>query len=148
MSSICSSRVAGGAALFRVLLSMTGVDQEVLISHRRQGGGFCWLDEVETFLRPSGLRVCRVHTRAEAICRVERGGLAAAVVIGDGRHIDGLSLLRVIRSIDVDLPCWLVTDDPRRATLEAALSLRVMSVFAHPVEVGDLTSALERLLVN
>lgn len=128
--------------------SMTGVDRDVLISHRLQGGGLRWLNEVDTGLRPTGLRVCRVHTRAETICRVEHGGLAGAVVIADGRQIEGLSLLRTIRSIDRDLPCWLVTDDTRRATLEAALALRVMSVFTHPVRVEDLTLALTRLLVN
>lgn len=127
---------------------MTGVDRDVLISHRLQGGETRWLNEVDTGLRPTGLRVCRVHTRAETICRVEHGGLAGAVVIADGRQIEGLSLLRTIRSIDRDLPCWLVTDDTRRATLEAALALRVMSVFTHPVRVQDLTLALTKLLVN
>ncbi len=127
---------------------MTGVDRDVLISHRLQGGEIRWLNDVDTGLRPTGLRVCRVHTRAETICRVEHGGLAGAVVIADGRQIEGLSLLRTIRSIDRDLPCWLVTDDARRATLEAALALRVMSVFTHPVRVEDLTLALTKLLVN
>ena len=82
------------------------------------------------------------------MCRVERGGWGGAVVIAGGRQSEGLSVLRAIRSIDRDLPCWLVTDDARRATLEAALALRVMSVFTHPVRVQDLTLALTKLLVN
>ncbi len=59
-----------------------------------------------------------------------------------------LSLLRVIRSIDDELPCWLVTPDPCRRTLQAASSLRVTGVMGYPIEVQELTLALRKLLVN
>lgn len=107
-----------------------------------------WYDRIDAVLQPCGLELCRTHTRVETIARVELGGLAAAVLVADDRHIDGLSLLRTIRSIDAGLPCWLVTEDTTRHTLEAALALKVMSVITHPTGASELGLAIQRLMVD
>ena len=85
--------------------------------------------------------MCRAHTGPDTILRVEQGGLGAAVICADHARIDGLSVLRIIRSIDMELPCWLVTKDTTRQTLQTALSLRVTSVVTHPDRVSALTLA-------
>jgi len=122
--------------------------REVLFSHDVLGRGTRWLFEIEDRLRPTGLVVSRADTGQETFRRVERGGLAAAVLIADAVGIDGLSILRVIRTIDQGLPCWLVTGDTTRRTLEAALSLGVTSVMSPPVEVERLTLSLKRTLIR
>ncbi|MFQ5462169.1 MAG: hypothetical protein ACE5E5_06025 [Phycisphaerae bacterium] len=94
------------------------------------------------------LTVCRTHTGKDTIARVEQGGLSAAVVCGDDVGMDGLSVLRIIRSIDDVLPCWLVTTRPSRQVLEAALALRVTSVITHPLDEEDLLGALRRVLMD
>ena len=116
--------------------------RRVLVSHGLRAEGRRWLREVDDLFRPSGFVVCRAHSGPETIRRVEEGGLAGAVLIEDRPLIDGLSLLRIIRSIDLRLPCWLVTEHATRRTLEAALSLRVVSVMTPPVDVGEFTRAM------
>ena len=120
----------------------------MLFSHGLFCAGSRWLGEVEEGLRPSGLVVCRAHSGPDTIRRVEQGGLGAAVLIADRTQIDGLSILRVIRSIDAELPCWLVTPEATRQLLEAALSLQVTSVLTQPVEVNRLTLALKKVLID
>lgn len=107
-----------------------------------------WVCGVDDLLRPAGVVVCRAHTGPDTIRRIEQGGLGAAVVCADHARIDGLSLLRIIRSIDMDLPCWLVTKDTTRQTFETALSLRVTSVVTHPDRVSALTLALRKVLMD
>ncbi len=106
------------------------------------------MEEIDAAFAPLGLLACRVHTRLEAVQRVEGGGLSGAVLVTDDRSIDGLSLLRIIRSIDLELPCWLVADDADRRTLQEAFALRVTSVLTHRIGAGALTSALRRRLVG
>ncbi len=120
----------------------------VLLTQRREVDQPRWYDRIHTVLQPCGLQLCRAHTRWEAIDRVERGGLAAAVLVADDRQIDGLSLLRTIRMIDAGLPCWLVTEDSTRRTLEAAFALKVMSVITHPSGASELGLALRRLMAG
>lgn len=105
-----------------------------------------WLGDVEQALRPAGYAVCRTHSAPATIQRVELGGLAAAVLVADDRRINALSLLRIIRSIDDALPCWLVTDAPTRQTLQVALSLRAMSVMSNTLARRELSVALMKAL--
>ena len=122
--------------------------RRVLLSYGRQQDVACWVCGVDDLLRPAGVLVCRAHTRPDTIRRIEQGGLGAAVVCADSAPIDGLPVLRIIRSIDVELPCWLVTKEMTRQTYQTALSLSVTSVITHPDRVGDLTLALRRVLVD
>jgi CheY-like chemotaxis protein len=107
-----------------------------------------WVFGVDDLLRPSGVLVRRAHTGPDTIRCIEEGGLGAAVVCADAARIDALSVLRIIRSIDLELPCWLVTKDTTRQTFQTALSLKVTSVITHPDRVGELTQALRKVLAN
>lgn len=119
---------------------------DVLVSFWRASAEPDWLRAVGEALSSSGLCVARAQFGEETIRRVESGGLAAAVVVADQVRSDGISLLRIIRSIDVDLPCWLVLPRTTRQVLEAALALHVTSVMTHPVEVNELALGLTRVL--
>jgi len=127
---------------------MTLTDRTLLLAHSRRAFGPYWLTEAGSALSPTGWRVHRTHTGADTIARVEEGGLSAAVLIADQCDIDGLSLVQIIRSIDSQLPCWLVTESPTRQTLQQALTLRVHSVISEPTEMDGLVIALQRLLMN
>lgn len=122
--------------------------REVLITHRAQGTGVIWMREVDLALRRRGLSVFPASTGPDTLRRIEDGGLAAAVLVADDPWLDPLTLLRIIRSIDDELPCWLVTPDCRRSTLQAASSLRVTGVMPYPVQVEELALALGKLVVN
>lgn len=122
--------------------------REVLVARGRGGGVWQWYDDIEARFQPVGLSVVRVHTSPDAVRRVEQGGLAGAVLVTDGRRIDGLSLLRIIRSIDAQLPCWLVTSDTTRYTLQAALALRATSVIHDSTGARELSLALRNALIR
>ena len=118
----------------------------VLFSHRLAGANPAWLDQIDRELRSTGLACGQAPSGPETIRQVERGGLAAAVVVEDWQWFDGLTLLRIIRSIDLKLPCWLVARHATRRTLEQALSLDVASVMATPLDVAILARSLKKTL--
>ena len=120
--------------------------RNVLFAPQSQGLDAAWLGEVDDLFRPAGLSLLRVGSGREAIARVERGGLAAAMLLPDSASSDGLALLRIIRSIDTELPCWLLTNDHSRSTLEAAFSLSVTCVIKHPPTRASLSLAVQRLV--
>ena len=122
------------------------VDPTLLLAHSRRAVGPPWVGEAGTALRRRGWHVHRTHNGRETIARVEQGGLAAAVLVADQCDIDGMSLVTIIRSIDEQLPCWLVTESPTRQMLQQALTLRVTSVISKPTELDGLVIALQRLL--
>ena len=120
----------------------------VLIAHDPSAEGLEWIDEVRSVLEPDGLLVRRTHSAEDTARCVERGGLAAAVLVAGGGRMNGLSVLRIVRSIDVVLPCWLVALRTDRSTLQAALALRVTSVIAQPAEAMDIARALRTVIVD
>lgn len=122
--------------------------REVLVSHGRPVCGPRWLRDLGDELRPVGVVLTHTHSGPDTICRIEHGGLSGAILVGDQRGIDGLSILRIIRSIDVDLPCWLVAERTTPRTLQTALSLGARSVITYPVEVRELTLALSKVLMD
>lgn len=118
-------------------------NREILISLRLIGTDGGWIDRVRDLGGPPGFAVCRTTCGADAVQRVELGGLAAAIV-ADPRPADALTVVRMIRSVDRRLPCWLITERASRQALEAALSLEVVSVITHPGELNRLEGALMR----
>ena len=118
----------------------------VLLSHSQDGIGSSWVGGLDEALRPCGLTLFRAKTRAAALATVEKGGLSAAILIDDRPRIDGITLLRLIRSIDIVLPCWLVTAKATRRTLEAALNLSVCGVMETPTDVVEFTRTLAKYL--
>lgn len=107
-----------------------------------------WGHEIETFLTPTGVVVYRARSCDDAVRRIEEGGLSAAVLMQHQPAPDGVdvfSLLRIIRSIDAVLPCWLVTRVMTRRSLERALDLRVQSMIQYPAGVEDLLAGLRKV---
>jgi CheY-like chemotaxis protein len=121
--------------------------RRILFAFGEQVVGPRWLGNIDAAFEPTGLVICPAHSGPETIRRIEEGGLSAAVVVEDQRSIDGLSLLRIIRSIDRVLPCWLLTEDTRRTTLETALALHVTSVLTSSIGPGELAATLCRRLL-
>ena len=55
----------------------------VLLSHMQHGSGASWIGGLDEAFRPCGLTLYRADTRAAALNTVEKGGLAAAILIDD-----------------------------------------------------------------
>jgi len=118
----------------------------ILVAHGTDRRATRWCDGFESGVRLASLSICRVHTRCDAGRSVEEGGLGAAVLLADDDEFDGLSVLRTIRSIDVALPCWLLTRNVTRRMLEVALALRATSVIKYPSEPAQVTIAVRNVL--
>lgn len=120
---------------------------EVLIACEPAFRQVPWIQRLDENLRLEGLSLRHAHTQTEAVAFVERRAPRAVVVSSDRQRIDGLSLLRIIRSLNAQLPCWLITDDANRRMLEVALAMHVISVLHHPVNGEELSIALKRVLL-
>jgi len=119
---------------------------QVLLAMRDSTMVPSWVNEVHGRLRLAGLSVYRAYPGLDCIERLQRGGVAAAVLWAEADPGDGLGMLRMIRSVDLNLPCWLVLEDATPGTLRAAFALRARSVMTQPVDVGALSFSLTRTL--
>lgn len=122
------------------------VIRTVLVSYGTGSNESAWLRSLDEAFAPCGLSPCHTHTRASTLERVEIGGLSAAVLVDDRPRIDGLSVLRAVRSIDAALPCWLLTANASRRLLAAALELSVCGVMESMADVADLSHRLAKYL--
>lgn len=116
----------------------------VLLGHGR-ASGVSWESELLTRLDPTGVSVQHAFTTMDAVRVVETQAVHLALV-ADAPRIDGLSVLRMIRSFDASLPCVLVADEPDRRWLERALALRAESVFSPPIDLELMCRLVTRLL--
>jgi CheY-like chemotaxis protein len=78
--------------------------------------------------------VRRAYTGRETIGLVERSEIDAAILSVEMPQMDGLNVLRIIRSIDAELPCVMLTADASKRTLQRALELGAYSVVTQPVD--------------
>lgn len=104
-----------------------------------------WVDGLSGWLEPNGIAVHRASSGRQAIDIVERGQAQIAVVGMDLPRMDGLSVLRIIRSIDQRLPCVLVAGQPSGHVFQQALELEAYSVIAEPVDPGLLVDLVIRI---
>jgi DNA-binding response OmpR family regulator len=97
-----------------------------------------WVRSLSVYLEPRSVQVERVFTGRDAIGLVERGGIDAAILSSELPAMDGLSVLRIIRSLDSRLPCVMIVGDASKRTLQQALELQAYSVLIRPVDVAAL----------
>jgi DNA-binding NtrC family response regulator len=82
----------------------------------------------------------------QALGLVGRGAVDAAILGVRLERSDGLTVLRLIRTIDAGLPCVLVSRQTGRRLLQDALSLAAFSVVRSPVDDRVLADVANRLL--
>ncbi len=111
----------------------------VLISRATATGHDGWVDGLTHYLAWRSITVQRALSGREAISLVKRGGLDAAILSATTPHMDELSVLRIVRSMDSGLPCVMVTADASRSALQEALALGAYSVVTEPVNLDELT---------
>lgn len=122
--------------------------RQVVVWQDRFGTDSRWVDDLGRAIRDDGVVFSLTDSESDTLGRVESGKLAGAIVVGGRGGMDGLAVMRSIRAIDVDLPCWLVARTVSRPILQSALRLRVSSVFTFPVEVNNFCLALQKVFVG
>ena len=117
----------------------------VLISHTDRPGGTDWIGGLTTYFEHYSIGVRQVYTGPDTISLIEAGQVDAAVLSIDMPKLDGLGILRTIRSIDDRLPCVMVTADASSRTLRRALDLGAYSVVTRPVDLQAITRVMTGL---
>ncbi|MHC4610393.1 MAG: response regulator transcription factor, partial [Planctomycetota bacterium] len=108
--------------------------RRLLISYAPRALEGDWITGLSRHFQPYPLEVRRAYTGRETIGLVERSEIDAAILSVELPQMDGLNVLRIIRSIDAELPCVMLTADASKRTLQRALELGAYSVVTQPVD--------------
>ena len=108
-----------------------------------------WMPALGRIVGPRWLHARRVRNGRELL-EVVRTGEADAAVLDDGSDwdVDILSLLRMIRQLDQELPVVIVTDHTDRQWLEDALRLAAYSVVVKPLELEELLRQIHGIMLR
>ena len=123
-------------------------DRAVVVSHERVPASSRWIETVADYVRPRGIGLRRATSRTDTLACIELGGTALVILSHRVPALDALSILRSIRSVDIEVPCLLLADEAPQRMLAQALELRAYSVVKQPVAADLLTGLLDRILAS
>ena len=129
----------------KVCDSALPVPKRLLISQADRAGEGEWISGLTEYLEPYPIEVRRAYTGQETIGLVEGGRIDAAILATELPRMDGLSVLRIIRSLNAELPCVMLTADASRRILQRALELGAYSVVTLPVDLASLRRVMAGL---
>jgi DNA-binding response OmpR family regulator len=92
-----------------------------------------------------GIRLHWAYTNRDVIHTVESQALLLALLDVALPGMSGLSLVRIIRSIEPIVSCVVVSDRPTRRLMQQALDLGAFSVLPAPVGIDRFADLLGRL---
>lgn len=128
---------------------MTAKPQELVLE--RQGARVLVVDDehavrrvVARILTADGWDVTTAENAEEAIEFVREARFDVVISDVSMPGMDGLSLLREIRGVDLDVPVLMLTGEPTLERATAALEYGAFRFFSKPVEPPDLTSAVAK----
>lgn len=108
-------------------------DDEILRAHER-------------ILVRAGLKVVTAHDGREALELLSKHSFLAILSDIAMPELDGISLLREVRAIDLDLPVILATGAPDVASATAAVQHGAFRYLMKPIPADVLTSTVERAI--
>ncbi len=89
-----------------------------------------------------GLRAEWVMTGAEALARIERGGVAVQILDLGLPDCDGLDVLRELRDRGISVPAIVITARSNPEDRTVALTLGARDFFRKPFPLADVRSAV------
>jgi DNA-binding NtrC family response regulator len=123
---------------------MTMDNIKVLIN----GSDWAWPDAVRQIFKDRSVELLIVKQADEALNVLQQRRIHTAIVDMDSKILNGLSMIKVIRSSFPLLPCILLADSAEEKLLSTALELDVFSVMNKPVDMQLLQNQLHRLFVK
>lgn len=112
------------------------------------GFDWAWPDAVRQIFKARGVELLMVRRADEALNVLQQRRIHTAIVDMDSKTLNGLSMIKIIRSSFPVLPCILLTEAAEDKLLSAALELDVFSVMNKPVDLVLLQNQLHRLFVK
>jgi two-component system C4-dicarboxylate transport response regulator DctD len=112
--------------------------------------GFDWAlpQAIKQIFETKSVELLMVNRADEALNVLQHRRIHTAIVDMDSRTLNGLSMIKIIRSSFPTLPCILLAGEAEEKLLSAALELDVFSVMNKPVDIGLLKNQLNRLFVR
>ncbi|MCE5340316.1 MAG: response regulator [Planctomycetaceae bacterium] len=112
------------------------------------GFDWAWPQAVRQIFENRSVELLMVKRPDEALNVLQHRRVHTAIVDMDSKTLNGLSMIKIIRSSFPTLPCILLADEAEDKLLAAALELDVFSVMNKPVDIDLLQSQLNRLFVK
>jgi DNA-binding NtrC family response regulator len=112
------------------------------------GSDWAWPQAVRQIFKDRFIELLIVKQADEALNVLQQRRIHTAIVDMDSKILNGLSMIKVIRSSFPLLPCILVADDVEKKLLSDALQLDVFSVISKPVDMELLAFQLNRLFIK
>ncbi len=109
---------------------------------------WAWPDAVRQVFRNRPVELLVVRRADEALNVLQHRRISTAILDMDCEAINGLAVIKMIRSGFPLLPCILLADSAEEKLLSAALELDVFSVINKPVDIELLRNQLNRLFVK
>lgn len=106
-----------------------------------------WRETVARLLEPQGVHTLLARTGRELLDTIENTPVHAVVLDTQMPQLGGMQVLKLMRDRLAKVPpAILLTQDMNTHLLREALTMRVFSVLAKPVDFNLLLDALARLL--
>jgi len=112
------------------------------------GSDWAWPDAVRRIFKDRSVELLIVKRADETLNVLQQRRIHTAIVDMDSKILNGLSMIKVIRSSFPLLPCILLADSAEEKLLSTALELDVFSVMNKPVDIPLLQNQLNRLFVK
>ena len=109
---------------------------------------WAWPDAVRRIFKDRSVELLIVKRADETLNVLQQRRIHTAIVDMDSKILNGLSMIKVIRSSFPLLPCILLADSAEEKLLSTALELDVFSVMNKPVDIPLLQNQLHRLFVK
>lgn len=123
---------------------MTLNDVNVLIGQAKWDLG----EAVGRLFEPRGVNAIVASGAMEALEILDRTRIHTAIVDMESDKLGGLGIIRVLRGRYPELPCILLSKEPKIRLLSRALELNVFSVIDKPVNMSILQEQLDRLFMK
>ena len=109
---------------------------------------WAWPEAVRQIFSSRGVQILLVKKADQALNVLQHRRIHTAIVDMDYEIINGLAVIKMIRSGFPLLPCILVADSAEQKLLSAALELDIFSVINKPVDIPLLQNQLHRLFLK
>jgi len=110
--------------------------------------GWAWPDAARQIFKNRPVELLVVRRAGEALNLLQHRRIHTAILDMDCETVNGLAVIKMIRSGFPLLPCILLADSAEEKLLSTALELDVFSVINKPVDIELLQNQLHRLFVK
>jgi DNA-binding NtrC family response regulator len=111
-------------------------------------GGWAWPCALKDIFAPKGISLLIAKGLGEFVSIIEQKRIHTLIIDADVEKMTGLATVKIIRKDYPRLPCILLSSQPDKQMLTAALQLDVFGVINKPVDMNILRNQMNKLFVK